>query len=258
MDLADAKQKAREKGLRIKVIEAPFDPDTSPGVVLMQEPAPLARVKRKRSIYLTVTGSQAKEIPLPSMIGNYDYQQYTQKLEVLKIRYTVKEKVYDPKQEENTILYFYYKDRKITDEDLRRGVRIPQGETLDFVVTVRQTGEVNLPNLRCRRYGEVRFLLSSLNLIVGEVTGVSGYPDEAYVVEQDPAYAPGRKVEVESTVNLRLSNSRPNDCGVEEAEPAEALEIAPAPEIPPIKQGNDFGDGPVGVPDTGQTNGGNR
>lgn len=248
MDLEDAQRKARDKGLRIKVLEAPFDPDTEPGIVLMQEPAPLARVKRKRSIYLTVTGDDPKEVPLPSLVGNYDYQQYTQKLDVLKIRYQIRDKVYDPRQEENTILHFYYNNQKITDEDLRQGVRIPQGATLDFVVTVRQTGEVNLPNLRCRRYGEVRFLLSSLNLIVGEVSGVGGYPDDAYVVGQDPAYAPGRQVPVESTINLQLSMNRPNDCGAEEL--PEPVEEEPESDLAPISQDPDFGDGPVSSGDS--------
>ncbi len=251
MELEDARRKVRDKGLRIKVIEVPYDPDTKPGIVLMQEPAPLARVKHKRSIYLTVTGNDPKEVPLPSLVGNYDYQQYTQKLDVLKIRYQIRDKVYDPKQEENTILHFYYGDQKITDEDLRQGVRIPQGATLDFVVTVRQTGEVNLPNLRCRRYGEVRFLLSSLNLIVGEVTGVGGYPDDAYVVAQEPAYAPGRQVPVESTINLRLSMSRPSDCAAEEPPPSVEEEL-PAPESAPIDQEPDFDAGPITPLDTSQ------
>lgn len=255
MQLAEAKQKAREKGLRIRVIEAAFDPDREPGIVTLQEPAALSRVKRKRSVYLTVTGSQPKEVQLPTLVGNYDYEQYTQKLDVLKIRYAIRDKVYDPRQEENTILHFYYKGRKITDEDLRGGVRIPQGETLDFVVTVRQTGEVNLPNLRCRRYGEVRFLLGSLNLIVGEVEGVSGYPDDAYVVEQDPAYAPGRQVPVEATINLRLSTSRPDDCGLEETEPVEDLE---EDGFLPEEIGSPIYNAPVEPVDTPQLGGGNR
>lgn len=208
----EAEKIAAAKGLKVKVIEGPFDPFRKPGLVVQQEPRANSNVKSNRSIYLTALSSEAPEIPLPSLVGNYDYEVYTRKLDALKIQYGIAEQVYDPKQEENTILHLFYDDQKITDEDLRRGVKVPQGSKLNFVVTVRQTGEVAVPNIRCRRFSEAEFIVGGTNLVIGEVIGgeAANSKANAYVYKTEPAA--GRMLAVGKPITVYLQASKPDDC----------------------------------------------
>ncbi|MEL7163583.1 MAG: PASTA domain-containing protein, partial [Bacteroidota bacterium] len=126
------------------------------------------------------------------------------------IRAKIREQIYDPKQEENTILYLYDGDRKVTEDDLRGGYEVPQGSTLEFVVTVRQTGEVRVPNLKCKRFGVVEFLLDGSDLLVGKVYGDVADRSEAFVVRTEPAA--GKMVPVGSKFDIYLSARRPDGC----------------------------------------------
>ncbi|PHI20177.1 D-alanine--D-alanine ligase [Lewinellaceae bacterium SD302] len=214
ISIDEAHKIADAKDLTIKVIEGPFDPFREPGLVVQQTPRAGSLVKSNRSIYLTTLSSEAPQVSLPPLVGNYDYEQYTRKLDALKIQYVVSDQVYDPKQEENTILHFFFEDEKITDEDLRRGVKVPQGAKLNFVVTVRQTGEVKVPNIVCRRYSEAVFIVSGTSLVIGEVEGYMANDvtrrDDAYIYKTEPAA--GRMLDVSSPIKVFLAKDRPSDC----------------------------------------------
>ena len=204
-DLAD------DMGLTLKFEKGAFDPNRPAGLVVLQHPKPGAGVKKNRSIYLTILSDEAPMLQLPGLVGNYDYSQYTDRLEkVADIKSTIREQVYDPKQEENTILHFFYGDRKITDADLRAGVKVPQGAELEFVVTVRQTGEVAVPNIKCKRFGVVEFLLDGSDLLVGEIHGNVSDRGEAFVVRTEPPV--GKMVPVGSKFDIYLAERRPDGC----------------------------------------------
>ena len=130
----------------------------------------------------------------------------------MDIKTTVQEKVFDSKQEENSILYFYHKGRKITDDMLRRGVKVPKGATLDFVITERITGAVPIPDLVCQRYDAATFLIEGSNLVLGEVFGDVGFREGAYVYKQEPEYVPGMQMEIGQKVNIYLTSTRPSGC----------------------------------------------
>ena len=206
----DARELAQARGLSLKIEEGAFAGDRQVGLVVMQEPPAGSRIKRERSIYLTVLTDKAPMKQLPSLVGNYDYDVYTRILASKNIKFRIVDQVYDPRQEENTILHFFYDDQKITDEDLRRGVQVPEGAELSFVVTVRRTGQVSMPELVCQTYGESQFEMASSQLLVGEVVGDYTSRDEAYVYRTEPAA--GQSVAEGSRVKLYLSDSLPEGC----------------------------------------------
>ncbi len=167
LNIEEARRIAGEQGVVLDVTEGAFDPDREAGTVVLQQPVPGSRVKENRTVYLTILSNEAPMIPLPSLVGNYDYDQYVQKLRAKNIRYRVRDRVLDTKQEENTILHFFYDDRKITDQDVRAGVSVPQGSTLDFVVTIKDDGNRTIPtSYRCKRFGTVEFRLDANSLTV--------------------------------------------------------------------------------------------
>ena len=208
---AEAEDLADDLGLSLKFEKGAFDPNRPAGLVVLQHPKAGTGVKKNRSIYLTVLSDEAPLIQLPGLVGNYDYTQYTNRLEkTADIRARIRDRVYDPKLEENTILHFFYGDRKIDSESLKAGVKVPQGATLDFVISIRQTGEVAVPQIYCQRFGRVEFQLDASNLIVGEVFGNVSDRGEAYVVRTEPPQ--GKMVPVGSKFDIYLSQRKPDNC----------------------------------------------
>lgn len=208
---ADVEEVADDLGLTLKFEKGAFDPNRPAGEVVLQHPKAGAGVKKNRSIYLTVLSNEAPMIKLPSLVGNYDYTNYANRIEAIgDIRSKIREQIYDPKQEENTILYLYDGETKVSDEDLSSGYEVPQGSTLEFVVTVRQTGEVSVPNIKCKRFGVVEFLLDGSDLLVGNIYGDVSDRSEAFVVRTEPAG--GKMVPVGSKFDIYLSQRRPDGC----------------------------------------------
>ena len=211
MPRTEAQALADDLGLSLKFEKGAFDPNRPAGLVVLQHPKPGVGVKKNRSIYLTVLSDEAPLIQLPGLVGNYDYTQYTTRLEkTADIRAKIRDRVYDPKLEENTILHFFYGDRKIDSEALKGGVKVPQGSTLEFVVSIRQTGEVDVPDFRCQRFDRVEFKLDASNLLLGDVLGDVSNRGDAFVVRTEPPR--GQSVPVGSKLNVYLSRTRPDGC----------------------------------------------
>lgn len=218
MDIRDAIKKAKSRSFRVEVSDSVFVADTFANMVWEQNPTPSSRVKKNRTIYLTITKEAGEEVTLPSLIGNYDYNQYRKNLLLLDMKTEIRERVLDNKYEPNTILYFFHGNEKITDEDLKRGVRVPKGSLLEFVVTERGGGQVGIPNLVCRPYRAAEFLLSSLELNVGTVHEDATVVDRttAYVYRQIPSYIPDTPIRVGQQIDIYLTQNRPTDCPDEE------------------------------------------
>lgn len=215
MSIDNATKKARARGFSVSVNESPFDYNTPQGEVIDQEPVALERIKENRTIYLTIIG-EPKEVQIPSFEeAADDYSQYRPKLRPLQVRSVVKETVFAAKYADSTIMHFFYEGRKYTPSDVKRGVKVLQGKTLEFVVTKSQDDYVRTPALKCKRYSEVQFLLPGLDLRVGEIIGDVANRSDAFVYRQEPAYQPGGKILRGSTIKIYLQDERPAGCPAE-------------------------------------------
>lgn len=213
MDMRDAARKAEKQNFKLVAIDSFFDSSKRPNTIYQQEPKPMQRAKEGRTIYVSKYRAQADSVLLPSLVSaGYNYDQYTLKLRRLDVKASIKERVFDSKQEENSILHFYFNGRKITDELLRRGVKVPKGSSLEFVITERITNQVPLPDLICKRYDEASFLLSSSSLVLGRVIGGTGNESSAYIYKQEPEYLPGQMIEKGSSISIYLTLTRPDGC----------------------------------------------
>jgi UDP-N-acetylmuramate--alanine ligase len=213
LTLKDATAKARSRSFRVEVIDSLWREGAEPGIVLEQTPKPFSRVKEKRTIYLTITKTVAEEVLLPTLVGNYDYNQYRRKLLNKGLNATVKERVFDNKQAANTILYFYFKGEKITEGDVKNGVRIPKGSTLEFVITERGGGIIEIPDFTCMQLSAAEFLIATLNLNIGAIKADVTVSDQAaaYVYNQRPE--PGQSIRVGEQVDLYITREPPLGCG---------------------------------------------
>lgn len=215
MSIDNATKKARTRGFKVSVNESPFDYNTLQGEVIDQEPIALNRIKKNRTIYLTIVGDP-KEVTLPSFEDAADdYSQYRPKLRALQVKGAVKETIFDAKLADSTILHFYYEGRKYTPSDVKRGVKVLQGKTLEFVVTKKQDDYVGTPALKCKRFSEVQFLLPGLDLELGDVVGDVFNRADAFIYRQEPEYRPGGKILRGSKIKVYLQEERPAGCAAE-------------------------------------------
>lgn len=215
MPLEEAQKKAKEQSFDLTVIDSTFGPDHLLYEIYAQDPGPMSRVKENRTIYVSVYHHSARDVTLPSLVGNYDFEQYKKKLKRKRIDAVIKERVFDAIQEENTIQHFFYNGQKITQNDIKKGFKVPEGSVLEFVVTERQTGFVPLPNLVCKPYKAAAFLISSNNLNIGNVIG-DVPEDNAYVWKQEPAYEAGQMIQVGRQIDIYITDIRPGGCPEEE------------------------------------------
>lgn len=212
MELDDAMKLARNRSFRIEVSDSVYQYEKPPGTVIQQDPPPESRVKKNRTIYLVINRKRPPMVALPDLSGSDDFQVYCDYLKRLNIECIVKDRVYHGRLEPNTILHFYYKGRKITASQLKRGVEVPRGCTLEFVITERQSDAVPIPNLICTGYAEAEFVITNSQLAVGAVYGGVDDPGTAYVYRQEPDYLEGKQVPIGTQINLYIQQKRPENC----------------------------------------------
>lgn len=212
MTLDDAREKARSGSFELVVLDSPFIVGTPPNVILEQDPPAFSRVKEHRRIYVVISGSTPTNIDIPTFKElNYDYNRYKNRLEIDNVFSTVQDRQFDPKQAENTILFFYHNGKKVTENMVDDGYKVPEGDTLAFVITERNTGMVEVPDLICTQYKEAYFLITSSNLTVGNVDqGTAFNQDDGYIYRQEPA--PGQMVPIETRINVFLTEDSPVGC----------------------------------------------
>lgn len=221
MSVEEAMRRARDRSFRIVVIDSidasGANEGKAPGTIVAQDPIPFSRVKQKRRIYLTIIKSVPSDIELPQLVGRYLFDQYDKEAKRRGFKTAVKERQFDPKLEPNTILYFYYKDRKITDQDLRDRIKLPRGSLLEFVITERSADFVEIPNLVCKTYEAASFVISANNLAIGNIIGEVSDLNSAYVWKQDPEYVEFQTIRMGEQINLYVTQDRPAGCLVEDA-----------------------------------------
>ncbi len=214
MKFDEAKAKAEKMSFKLVVNDSIFLADKEPNIIIDQHPKPETAVKENRTIYLKVTKFTPPQIPLPALVGNYDYLQYSKKIIRKGVKAQIVKRVYDEKQAENTILYLMINDKKVTEDDLDAGVTVPEGSTVNFVVTERGGAFVPMPDLVCMKLEEAKFVLENYNLNIGEIfkdKSVSS-KNSAYIYKQSPAYNSDDKIRIGTKVNLYLRKGRPEGC----------------------------------------------
>ena len=215
MSAEEAIEKAKSRTFNAIVADSVFVVGKPGNLVLEQNPAPFSRVKEDRKIYLTISKNEADLVTLPDLVGgNDDYQQYLRRLKLMQVNGKIKARRFDSKLEPNTILEVFFNGEAIT-ERLGDKFQVPMGATIEFIVTERGSDRVQLPDLVCKRYEAVSFILDNYNLNVGSIIEDNTVTNRgtAYVWKQEPAYVVGRRLEIGSQVDIYLTQFLPDGCG---------------------------------------------
>ena len=212
--LSDAQRKGTNKGFRFEVIDSAWVEGKPSGLIINQIPKPLSRVKEGRRIYVTVTG-EPKMVLLPQLSeSSYNFNEYSRRIRLRHgITSTIKERIFS-REAENSIKYLLHDSKKITENDIKKGYKIQEGSSLQFVITERRTSQMNIPNLVCLEFDEADFLASTHNLNIGQIFEDASVieRDKAYVYKQEPAFSKGSFIRMGSQINIWLTQDLPRDC----------------------------------------------
>lgn len=214
IELQEAIEKAKNRSFNLVVLDSTYIPNQQPNVVLEQNPLPGSKVKENRTIYLSITKTIPDEVELPDLVGNYDAVNYARKLQRKGLKSSIAKKVFDEMLAPNTILYVNYKGKKYSDDDIRKGVKVPEGENIELVVTERSSIMVDMPDLKCLQYAEAKFLLQTYDLNLGDIIPDATVKDEkqAFIWKQKPTFSTGKMVKKGQAVNLYLTQFKPGNC----------------------------------------------
>lgn len=210
-----ANQEATDKSFELVIADSIFVLNEEPQMILTQNPAAGSKVKEGRKIYVTITKVLADLVNLPDLKGgNDDFSQYSRKLERLGITTKIVKREYSIKLQRNTILDVLFQGNNITDE-LNAGYKVPMGSIVEFVVSDRRGGTIDIPNLVCMNYEEASFLITSNNLNIGKISNDASVTNRstAYVKRQVPSYSPSTSLDMGASIDLVLSQNPPEDCG---------------------------------------------
>ena len=218
MRLQEAVKKARNSNFRIAISDSLDRGNNPPNIVLTQDPAPFSKVKKNRTIYLTITKSQRDQVLLPNIIGADEFEQYAKKLNRLDIKSEIKDRVLNDRYGANTILKIYIGEKEINLEDIKKGFKVDKGSTLYFDVTERSDSYTNIPDIKCEIFERADFLVRSYQLVVGTVhldpTVVNRAT--AFVYKQVPEFNATEKIRIGQQIDIYLTQNRPDDCPLEE------------------------------------------
>ena len=215
MQLEEVIEKAKSKSFQIVVSDSVFQVGATPHTVLEQNPDAFSRVKKNRKIYLRVTKKTPDLVTLPDLTGgNDDFKAYDRKLQRRGVKTKIVRRKFSNKLEVNTILEVLYKGEDVTSQ-LKDGVEVEMGSTVEFVVTERRGGTVQIPNLVCKKVDAATFLVQNYNLSIGSVVADATVTDQnsAYVWRQVPRYSSSGSMRIGEQIDLYITQYKPDNCG---------------------------------------------
>lgn len=162
---------ADDAGFDIIITDSLYREGFAADLVLEQNPAPNAKVKEGRTVYLKITKAAGDLVALPDIAGRDEIGFYTQNLAMLGVKIGVIDTILDADLADGTIKEVLVRGKNVTN-DLQFGtVKVPQGSSVDFVVSKRESDEAMIPsfentNITADQYD---FLLGTVGLKLGTI-----------------------------------------------------------------------------------------
>ncbi len=122
----DAFEVAKEQGLKVIVSDTAFASENERGLISAQIPPASSKVKRNRTIYLTINSLEAEKVSMPNFVGA-SLRQAMADAEIVGIK--IGELTYVPDIAKNNVL-----EQKINGEDIVPGTRVEKGVFVDLTL----------------------------------------------------------------------------------------------------------------------------
>lgn len=183
-------------------LDSIYQVDAQPGLVIEQDPEPDTKVKKNRTLYLTIITRVAPEVAFPDLVEKTFVE-----ARAMLSSYGLKlgDTTYVADIARDVVL-----DVKFGNEQINAGRPIPKGSTVDLVLgDGRGDSEVQVPNLTGLTLDQVRFALHGNSLTLGTVNFMGLVTDTAAatVISQTPGPT-DPKVSIGTPVNIALINEQ--------------------------------------------------
>ena len=194
--IKDIEGKEQFKDFQIVIIDSIHDPKKIKGSVVNQDPIPNAKVKKGRTLYLTIVSEVPEFILMPNLVDLTE-RQAINTMEVMGLKLENVE--YIPNEFKNVVLGQKFKGSYIKPE-----TRIEKGSGIVLVMSSGSNdAKVNIPLLIGKKQSEVRRILESLGLKMGEEIFRDGNDtSHAKVLKQSPAFNKGAILNVGQAIDL--------------------------------------------------------
>jgi len=197
--IEDAIKKLEAMGFEYD-LDSIYQVDTQPGLVIEQDPDPNTKVKKNRTLYLTIITRTAPEVAFPELVE----KTFVEARAILN-SYGLKlgDTTYIPDIARDVVL-----DVKFGGEKLNAGRSIPKGSTVDLILgNGKGDSEVPVPDLVGLTLDQVRFALQGNSLTLGTVNymGLIADTASATVISQTPT-PEDPAVSIGSPINIALAN----------------------------------------------------
>jgi beta-lactam-binding protein with PASTA domain len=160
LTFVDAKELATKNQLNIKIIDTVFSSKEKRGLIANQIPKANSRIKKDRTIYLTINAITAEKISMPNLIGT-SLRQAIVDAQIYGIK--IGELSYIPDIAKNNVL-----KQQINGKNIPVGAKIEKGTSIDLVLGMGLSNEkVFIPLLIGEKINKVDSLLTSKYLNIG-------------------------------------------------------------------------------------------
>ena len=218
--LAEAEKAADRQNFRMVVTDSIFVPGKPATTVLEQTPKSGAKVKEHRTVYVTIVKSKADQIPITKVTSFYGKPYELKKKELMQ-NFQIQSKIAGYRFDEgmpNHILAVIYRGDTIVNADApREDVLVDKGDVLEFILSEKGGAAITIPDLTCKRFEEVKFLLEASELSIGEVKeqGTITNRNAAFIISQNPTGNGISTISSGQSINLTIAQKSP-DCEEEE------------------------------------------
>lgn len=164
-------REAEGNGFEIIITDSLYKEGFPADLVLDQNPTANSLVKEGRTIYLKITKAAGDLIQLPDIAGRDEIGFYIRNLEMLGVKAGRIDTVLDANLIDGTIKQVLVRGNDVTAIlGGVPGVKVPQGSSVDFVISKRESDEAEVPNLVGKTADECSLFLESVGLLLGTVT----------------------------------------------------------------------------------------
>ena len=217
LNFEEAKKLASENKFDLVITDSVHIVGKHGSVILNQNPESGFYAKEGRKVYVTTTKHNPDMVSIKALPVLYG-KNYDRKKKELAIGHQINASVvgsmYDIGPENHIMMVIYDGDTIITRKNRVRNLEIPRGGTLQFVLSKRSGGMVQIPDLVCQTYDAAKFLLNGYKLSAGDANADATVENfsEAFVYKQEPAFTPGKKIAMGSSFILYLTQDLPVEC----------------------------------------------
>lgn len=190
--------------LRIEVRDSVYSNETAPGTVLDQYPKPGKKVKKNRTIYITLCAINQEMIAMPQLTDI----SFRQAINLIENSGLISGKIeYKPSEFPNLVL-----DQKINGMSVPRGEMVPKGSVVDLVLGSNSDGMTSeVPTLFGRNQAEAKLSLEEAFLVLGTIAFDDSLMSEndkakALIWKQSPDPAETFEVPVGTPIDIWLTN----------------------------------------------------